>query len=319
MHWLTRAILLCVGAIFVLGGGLFVAACIGTLAQGANAPAAAVKVGVTVQVIATVIFALVAVAGVLMIWVGVRGGGASVSTKDAASVSASIAPAKTARGVPVSAVAPVALATVTPSGESWTSEPNPWHDDDIEPDPIEPDPFDVPRPASRTIGEHRPADAEFGDFIAHCGPERNGLMYNYVSAGIYLTIGLGGTIALPFMELAIEPGLGVLIPAGLGMGAALLHLWTPLFAAPQTIELFEHGIVERLGQEVRRIELAAIEHLRVQEWYEHRFADRTLLVKAQIQGQRQLEFSTVLRGDGEQIVDYLSSAVPQTEFVEFKV
>ena len=70
---------------------------------------------------------------------------------------------------------------------------------------------------------------------------------------------------------------------------------------------------------MRRIELATIEHLRLQEWYEHRFAARTFNVKARIHGQRQLAFSTALRGEAERIIEYLASKIPQTEFVEFTV
>jgi hypothetical protein len=317
MRGLTRAILICVGAAFVLFGGLFVAACIGTLAQGANNPAAA-KVGVTVQVITTVIFSLVAIAGVFMIWLGVqRGAAASNSRIEAANVA--FVQTQAAKPTPVPAAALVAVGAGDRFGTDDPSELEPWRHDDTE-DDIELDPRDAPYAARLEASRgSRPADAQFGEFIAGCGPEVNGLLYNYASAGIYLALGLGGTIALPFMELAIRPGLGVVIPAVLGLAAALLHVWKPLFGAPQSIELYERGIVERLGQQVRHIELSAIEHLEVREWYEHRFANRTFLIKARLNGQQQLSFSTALRGDGDAIVDFLMSTIPQTEFVEFKV
>jgi hypothetical protein len=328
MHGVTRAILICVGVAFVLLGGLFVAACIGTLAQGANAPAAA-KVGVTVQVITTVIFSLVVVAGVFMIWVGARrSGGAAVATPQAnRAFTAGEIVARAAGGLHDEAleIAPdlgrevpekvFALVGAERESDSFHGAFRASHSDEQ----VSDDFGGARRAPSAAGGEFGSADSDLGQFIARCGPERNGLRYHYVSAGIYLAIGLGFTISLPFMELAIQPGLGVVIPTALGVAAAMLHLWTPFFGKPQTIELHEFGIVERLGDQSRRIEIATIEHLQVREFYEHRFADRTFLVKARIPGQRQLEFTTALRGDGELIVDYLASEVPRTEFVEFKL
>ena len=75
--------------------------------------------------------------------------------------------------------------------------------------------------------------------------------------------------------------------------------------------------MERAGNHIRRIELTAIAHLRLQEWYEHRFAARTFNVKAQLYGQPELTFNTSLRGEGDRIVHYLAAKVEQTEFVEF--
>ena len=171
------------------------------------------------------------------------------------------------------------------------------------------------------LGERRPSDAELGQFIARCGPEKNGEMYNYVSAGVYLLLALFCILAPGrFIELKIDPALAAkiaLIPAGIGVVAALLYLWTPLFGRPQTIELYERGIVERLGKQIRRIELAAIEHLRLQEWYEHRFADRTFNVKAQVHGQRQLAFNTRCAGKRNGSSNTWHHKIPQTEFVEF--
>ena len=145
-------------------------------------------------------------------------------------------------------------------------------------------------------------------------------MYCYVSAGVYLLLALLCILAPGFIELRIDPAQATriaLIPAGMGVAFAILHLWTPLFGAPQTIELYERGLVERLGTKVRRIDLATIEHLRVQEWYEHRFAARTFNVKARVLGQRPLAFNTALRGDAECITEYLASQIAETEFVEF--
>ncbi len=75
--------------------------------------------------------------------------------------------------------------------------------------------------------------------------------------------------------------------------------------------------MERLGEQARRIELSAIQHLEVREFYEHRFAPRTFNVKARVQGQKQLVFSTELRGEGERIIECLASCIEQTEFIEF--
>ena len=71
----------CVGVIFLLFGGLFVAACLAMLGQGANAPAAA-KVGTTVQIVTTVIFALVALVGIFLIWLGLRRGTVASASPD---------------------------------------------------------------------------------------------------------------------------------------------------------------------------------------------------------------------------------------------
>lgn len=60
-----------------------------------------------------------------------------------------------------------------------------------------------------------------------------------------------------------------------------------------------------------------VQQIRVNEWYEHRFAARTFNIQAQVHDQRQLAFNTALRGDGSRIIEYLASQVPQTEFVEF--
>ncbi len=307
MHWLLRATAVCVGVIFVLFGGLFVAACLAMLGQGANAAAAA-KVGTTVQIVTTVIFALVALAGMFLIWLGLRRGTvASACPKESVDSS-----------VPLASVPPASIPHASPIGcdASPMRASEPCREVRAELHPIE-----VPHAAPFTIGERRPSDAELGQFIARCGPEKSGAMYNYISAGVYLLLALLCIIAPGrFIELKIDPVLAAklaLIPAGIGVAAAILHLWTPLFGAPQTIELYEHGIVERLGKQIRRIELATIERLRLQEWYEHRFAARTFNVKAQVHGQRQLAFNTALRGESERIIEYLASKIPQTEFVEF--
>jgi hypothetical protein len=116
-----------------------------------------------------------------------------------------------------------------------------------------------------------------------------------------------------FIEIKIDPALAAklaLLPAGIGVAAAILYLWSPLFGAPQAIELYERGIVERLGKRIRRIDLEAIEHLRLQEWYEHRFADRTFNVQAQVHGQPKLAFNTALRGEAERIIGYLADKIP---------
>ena len=247
MQTVVRAIAVCLGVIFVVFGGLMVATGLTMMGQGPNAA----KVGVTVEIVAIVIFALVAIAGVFLIWLGLR-------------------------------------------RETRTA-------------PVDP-------------GVQHSPEVALGQFIARCGPEKNGEMYNYISAGVYVLIALVCVVAPGLIDLKIDPTLAAqlsLIPAGIGVAAALLHVWTPLFGAPQTIELYEHGIVERLGKKIRHIEWAAIEKLRLQEWYEHRFAAQTFNVKAQIHGQGQLSFSTALRGDAQQIVEYLTSKIPQTEIVEF--
>jgi hypothetical protein len=65
VHWLLRALSICVGTVFVLIGGVFVAACFALMAKGPEA-----KVGMTVQIVALVIFALMALFGAFLIWMG---------------------------------------------------------------------------------------------------------------------------------------------------------------------------------------------------------------------------------------------------------
>lgn len=295
MHWMLRAMAVCLGFIFLVFGGLFLVAWLAGVGQGANPPPAAVKIVVTVM------FAIVTLFGMVLLWLGFRRWGV-----------ASAAETKLV-DVPVHAEAiPAASGTYCEATAMRTAE----RCQDVRAEPA----TAIRQPAPRGPSEHRSAGGELGQFIARCGPEKNGETYNYVSAGIYLLLGLGCVLAPMFMDFRVDPGLAAkiaLIPAGIGVAAALMFLWGPLFGAPQTIELYEHGIVERLGKQVRQIELAAIEHLRLQEWYEHRFADRTFNVKARVRGQRQLAFNTALRGEGDSIIQYLASQFPDAELVEF--
>lgn len=319
MHWLLRTILISLGIAFVLCGGAFAAACISLMAKGANAGAAA-NVPMGVQIGAAVFFALVAIAGAFMIWLGARRGArATAAANQVVRKTVATAPAR-----PATSTFTAATTESDDDEEEWAAAVGAWREASA--DGQATTVLEAPRPRVRearpTGGEFGSLDSDLGQFIARCGPELNGLTYNYVSAGVYFSLAIACIIAPHFMELAIDKGLAVMtsfIPAAFCLGAVLLHLWTPFFGTKQTIELYEFGIVERLGEQERRIESATIEHLRVQEWFEHRFADRTYNVKARIQGQPNLEFSTALRGQGDEIVDYLASSIlgDRVEFVEF--
>jgi hypothetical protein len=258
----------------------------------------------TVQVVVAVIFSLVALFGAFLIWVGLRRGSRAAEVVHAEQPMERVAPSEREPSELKHPGDLCVAASALPAAGSNRCEAPP------------------PPPAQRPgLRERRSSEGGLGQLIARCGPEKDGEMYHYVSAGFYLLLALLCIIAPGrFFELKIDPALAAklaLIPAGIGLGAAILYLWKPLFGPPQSIELYEYGIVERLGKQVRSVELAAIEHLRVNEWYEHRFAARTFNIKAQVHGQRQLAFNTALRGEGNRIIEYLASQVPQTEFVEF--
>jgi hypothetical protein len=310
LQYLLRTIAVVVGLVFLVFGGLFVAACVGLIGKGPDAPAAE-KVGMAVQVVATLFFGLVALCGGVLIWLGLRRGNRP------AEVVANPAPCE--RSVsPAEPLEPVAVCREETTIAEEPLEPVWMRREEAAIAVAEPEPIvaTMPAPSRRPVSGAGP-----GQFIARCGPEKDGETYNYVSAAVYLAIAVLCIIAPGrFFELKIDPALAAklaLVPAGLCLGAALLYLWSPLFGAPQTIELYENSLVERLGKKVRSIELAAIERLRVREWYEHRFAARTFTVEAQVHGQPQLRFNSALRGEAERIIEYLASCVPQTEFVEF--
>ena len=91
----------------------------------------------------------------------------------------------------------------------------------------------------------------------------------------------------------------------------------PLVASAQKICLYEGGLLEHLGSSVRHIRVEQIQHLRLQEWYEHRFAPRTIKLQARVNGQRDLSFSSALRGEAETIIAYLADRVSSVEQLPF--
>jgi hypothetical protein len=105
---------------------------------------------------------------------------------------------------------------------------------------------------------------------------------------------------------------GLSAVCGLGM------MWKPLFGQNQVILLYERGLIERVGSTSYAIALEEIEQLRVQEWYDHRFAPMTFNVLAKIRGQKELAFSSALRGESKRIIAYLSERVAHTEMVPFQ-
>ena len=138
---------------------------------------------------------------------------------------------------------------------------------------------------------------DFGALIAQCGPQQAGLT-NYLlwGAALLVVAALGGIA--PFTFLVPKPGDeaavkgfcwlmgGLCALGGLGM------MWKPLFGQNQTILLYERGLIERVGAIQFAVALDQIEQLRVQEWYDHRFAPRTYNVRAKVRGERELSFSS---------------------------
>jgi hypothetical protein len=163
---------------------------------------------------------------------------------------------------------------------------------------------------------------EFGAFIAKCGPQEAGLNHYLVFGVIALVVGILCVLApttflnpKPADEAAVRGFMWIF--GGLATIAGLGMVSRPLFGQKREILLFERGIVERIGAISYGIALDEIEQLRVQEWYEHRFAPRTFNVRAKVRGDRELSFSSALRGESERIIAYLAEHVEQTEMVPF--
>jgi hypothetical protein len=163
---------------------------------------------------------------------------------------------------------------------------------------------------------------EFGRFIARCGPQQSGLAHYYVYAAALLATGLAGFFAPIF--IATQPGEEALarnifwIGGGVCSILGMVLLWKPLCGQNQVIFLYERGLVERRGTINYQIPLEAIEHLCVKEWHEHRFAPRTYQVRAKVRGQRELAFSSALKGESMRIIEYLTEHVEKTEMVPFQ-
>lgn len=168
-----------------------------------------------------------------------------------------------------------------------------------------------------------PEMPDFGAFITRCGPRQDGLT-NYVVFGIGMLLFAILCFMAPSTFLVPKPGDESMIrtvswiTGGLSVLFGLGMLWKPLFGQNQVIFLYERGLVERVGAVSYRIAIDAIEQLRVQEWYDHRFAPRTFNVRAKVKDQRELSFSSALRGESERIIAYLAERVRQTEMVPFQ-
>jgi hypothetical protein len=177
----------------------------------------------------------------------------------------------------------------------------------------------------QSINRSKTQMPDFGDFIAQCGPREDGQTHYIVCGAGMIVLGIlacffpipfplpkGADISdATFQTICCVIG-GVFGLMGLGM------LWKPLFGQSQMILLYERGLIERVGSTNYAIPLDEIEQLRVQEFYEHRFAPRTFLVRAKVRGAKELSFSSALRGDSNRIIAYLAEQIPQTELVPFQ-
>jgi hypothetical protein len=164
---------------------------------------------------------------------------------------------------------------------------------------------------------------DFGAFIAKCGPQEAGLTNYLVFGTIALLVGVGCFLA-PDLILRPKPADAAAVKGFLWLFGALTSLaglgmmWKPLFGQNQEILLYERGLVERVGAISYGIALDEIEQLRVQEWYDNRFAPRTFNVRAKVRGERELKFSSALRGESDRIIAYLAEHVENTEMVPFQ-
>jgi hypothetical protein len=164
---------------------------------------------------------------------------------------------------------------------------------------------------------------DFGALIAQCGPQADG-QTNYLICGIVLLI-LGVLAVIgPYTFFIPKPGdeagvKGFLwLFGGMSLVGGAFLLWSSTFGQNQTIFLYERALVERVGSTCYAIALDEIEQLRIQEWYDHRFAPRTFNVRAKVRGRRELKFNSALRGDSERIIAYLAERVTNTEMVPFQ-
>jgi len=163
---------------------------------------------------------------------------------------------------------------------------------------------------------------ELGRLIGRCGPEQDGQLH-YVVMGVILLVFAGLCFIAPWTFMKPKPGDEQMIQIVSLLATAVCALFGvvltfgPLMARAQTILLFEGGLLEHIGSKSRLIQVEEIQHLRLQEFYEHRFAPRTFNLQARVPGQRDLKFSSSLRGDGEKIIAYLADHVANVEMVPF--
>jgi hypothetical protein len=168
-----------------------------------------------------------------------------------------------------------------------------------------------------------PELADFGAFIAQCGPLQAGLT-NYLIFGAAMLVFAVLCFLAPSTFLVPKPADAAWVSGccwvfgGISLLFGLGMMWHPLFGQNKTILLYERGLIERVGGTSFAISLDEIEVLRVQEWYDHRFAPRTFNVRAKIRGNRELSFSSALRGESDRIIAYLADHVARTEMVPFQ-
>jgi hypothetical protein len=164
--------------------------------------------------------------------------------------------------------------------------------------------------------------AHLGRLIAECGPKKAGQTH-YIVCGLAMLVFAGVCFVAPSTFLIPKPGdekmIGMvsLFATALSGLFGIIMIGGPLVGRSQKILLYEGGLLEQVGSSARHIAIEQIQHLRLQEWYEHRFAPPTFNVRATVTGQKDLLFSSALRGDAETIIAYLAERVASVEQVPF--
>jgi hypothetical protein len=288
-RWILRGISVLIGLVLLLLGGATAALAVHDLVANLNQPGPG-KFGLDVQIVAIGILVVVTLFGAVLIWLGLRRGKPAAEIKPAVEIGFS--------NPSVAAPAPSAT-TAFPSATA------------------------AARPvAAATDSVITGVPVELGRLIGRCGPEQDGQLH-YVVMGVILLVFAGLCFIAPWTFMKPKPGDEQMIQIVSLLATAVCALFGvvltfgPLMARAQTILLFEGGLLEHVGSKSRLIQVEEIQHLRLQEFYEHRFAPRTFNLQARVPGQRDLKFSSSLRGDGEKIVAYLADHVANVEMVPF--
>jgi hypothetical protein len=148
----------------------------------------------------------------------------------------------------------------------------------------------------------------------------SGQTHYYVIGAVELVLAF---VVMFFAESIAKPGdeemarkIGLVIGGLLGLkGFAMIA--AQLLRTPQEIILYGDRIEEKRGEKIRKIPLDQIAAMKLQEFYEHRFAPQTYNVTLEVRGDSNLKFSTALGGDADKIVEYLAEIVPDVQVREF--
>jgi hypothetical protein len=159
-----------------------------------------------------------------------------------------------------------------------------------------------------------------GRLIGKCGPKMSGQLHYHLVGGLVIVVGVALMIILHVAPGAADPATAGKVGLGLGgglilFGGAMVAL--QLMRVPQIISLYDDRLEEESGSRLRSIRLDQIIGLRLQEFYEHRFAPQTFLVTVCVNCQRDLKFSTALGDDADLIVRCLADIAADVEVREF--